>query len=74
MSKVILTPKEWAELPANTRANLQFLKRVVDMGPDGYEITIVNEMDPTHLRKYAKVITLTRSQIDDYVNCQEVHV
>lgn len=68
MSKVILTPKQWAELPTNTQANLKFLNRVVDLGPDGFEVSIVNENDPKNLRKYAKVTTLTRSQIDEHHN------
>ncbi len=65
MSTVVFTPKEWYQLPANTRANLKALKRVVDMGPDGFEITVVNEADPKNLRKYAKVITLRRDQINE---------
>lgn len=68
MTTVKLTPEEWNELPINTRLNLQALKRVVDMGPNGYEVTIVNETDPTNLRKYSKVVTLTRSQIDEHIN------
>ncbi len=74
MPTVKLTPEEWAELPINTRLNLQALKRVVDLGPDGYEVSIVNETDPTNLRKYAKVFTLTRSQINEYINCQTLHI